>query len=83
MAEPSPLIPRAAITIVTFVILGLAGLAVYRGDYKILIVLMSPLFFILGGDIGAWVRSWRGIPEPASTSPPAVPPHPLDKSEDR
>lgn len=82
MSEPAPLIPRAAITLVTFVILGLAGLAVYRGDYKILIVLMSPLFFILGGDVGAWVRSWRGIPDQAPT-PPLPPANPLDKADDQ
>lgn len=77
MATTPPLIPRAAITIVALALLGLMGLAVYRGDYLVLLVLTAPLLFILGGDIGSLLRSWRGYPDTPAPEPPT--PSPLDK----
>jgi hypothetical protein len=65
----APLIPRWAITLVTFALLALMGVAVSRGDYLTLVILSLVLFFILGADVAAMVRAWRGVPDQPGREP--------------
>lgn len=67
-----------------FVMMALLPYAIYVGDWKIVGILMAGVMFVFGGDLGSWVRAWRGIPPPAAPEPP-IPPVPpaglLDKPE--
>lgn len=61
------ILPRWAIVAATFVILGLLALAVYRSDYRIVAILLVPVMFVFGADLGAWIRSWRGSAKAGDT----------------
>lgn len=65
----TPLVPRWAVVIATFVVLGFMGLAIVRGNSIALVVLSLLLFFILGADVAAIVRAWRGLPPMADEAP--------------
>lgn len=55
-----PMAPRWAITLALLVVLGYMGLSAFREDYKSMIVSALVVLSILGADIGALLRSWRG-----------------------
>ena len=60
-----PLVPRPVVIVITLALLAYMGLAVERADYKSALVTLIPLLFILGADVGTWIRSWRGTQDPA------------------
>lgn len=65
----APLIPRWAVVVVTFVLVGVMAYVAAEGDYVTVIVLSVVLFFILGADVGAMLRAWRGLPPDPSREP--------------
>lgn len=67
---PSPLIPRWAVVLVTFLLVGAVCFAIYQRDYKTAMVAILPVLFVLGADLGGLVRAWRGIPTPPTDPPP-------------
>lgn len=69
--EPSPPLPRPAVILALVVLLGLLGYGVVtEGDYRVIIALALAVLIVLGADVGAVLRSWRG------TEPAAEPPKP-------
>lgn len=56
----APLVPRFVITLITLVLVGIMGYAATQHDYRSMIVAALVVLFILGADIGAMVRGWRG-----------------------
>lgn len=55
-----PLVPRVVVTIVTLVLTGAMVYSATQNDYKSMIVLALVVLFILGADLGAIIRGWRG-----------------------
>lgn len=54
------MVPRSVIIIVTLACVGFMGYALHQRDYKSMIVLALVVLFILGADLGAIIRGWRG-----------------------
>lgn len=76
------MIPRPAVVLVTIVILGAIVYTSGKGDYKTTIVLCMVLLFILGADVGAMIRGWRGTPDPPVAPPSEPPPPTLTKADE-
>lgn len=55
-----PLVPRSVITIVTLALVCTIAYSATQRDYRSMIVVGLILLFILGADIGAIIRGWRG-----------------------
>lgn len=55
-----PLVPRSVITLVTLVIVGAIVYSATQHDYRSMIVEALVVLFILGADLGALMRGWRG-----------------------
>lgn len=55
-----PLVPRPLVTVAFVVLLGFMGYSATQHDYKSMIVTALVILFILGADIGALLRNWRG-----------------------
>lgn len=62
--------------VVTLAIVTFAGIAVWREDYRTLLILVAFLLFVAGADLGAMLRAWRGSDEPPAAAPPLPPPDP-------
>ena len=70
MTAPAPL-PRPAVILAVVVLLGLLGYGVVtEGDYRVIIALALAVLIVLGADVGAVLRSWRGTEAAPGTSPP-------------
>lgn len=65
-----PLIPRWGVMLVALAVLAGMLLAVWRNNWIALVVQSLVLLFILGADVAAMLRAWRGTPEVADTSEP-------------
>jgi uncharacterized protein YqgC (DUF456 family) len=65
-----PLIPRWGVMFVALAILAGMLLAVYRDNWIALVVQSLVLMFILGADVAAMLRAWRGTPEPRGETEP-------------
>lgn len=60
--------PRWVVVLVTLIVAGTMVYAVGRGDFRSLIILAVVLLFILGADLAAFLRIWRGAPAPPPTN---------------
>jgi hypothetical protein len=65
-----PLIPRWGVMFLALGILAGMLLAVYRDNWIALVVQSLVLMFILGADVAAMLRAWRGTPEPRGETEP-------------
>lgn len=62
-----PLVPRLVVMLLSFGVLAGMLLAVWRNNWIALVVLSLVLLFILGADVAAMLRAWRGTPDPQPT----------------
>lgn len=58
-----PMVPRAGIMLLSIGVLGGMLLAVWRNNWVALVILSLVLLFILGADVAAMLRAWRGVPD--------------------
>lgn len=65
-----PLIPRWGVMLLALGILAGMLLAVWRNNWIALVVQSLVLLFILGADVAAMLRAWRGTPDPTNGSEP-------------
>ena len=61
-----PLIPRWGVMVATLAVLAGMLLAAYQNNWIALVVFSMVLLFILGADVAAMMRAWRGTPDPAT-----------------
>jgi predicted RND superfamily exporter protein len=54
------MVPRSVVSFALLVLLGFMGYSATKQDYKSMIVSALVILFILGADIGALLRNWRG-----------------------
>ena len=57
--KPGPM-PRWVVIVALVAVLGFMGYSATHEDYKSMIVSALVVLFILGADIGAILRNWRG-----------------------
>jgi uncharacterized protein YqgC (DUF456 family) len=65
-----PLIPRWGVMFLALGILAGMLLAVFRDNWIALVVQSLVLLFILGADVAAMLRAWRGVAEPTTDTEP-------------
>lgn len=62
-----PMIPRWGVMVLSLGVLAGMLLSVDRNNWIGLVVLSLVLLFILGADVAAMLRAWRGAPDPPDT----------------
>lgn len=63
------MIPRWGVMLLSLGVLAGMLLSVERNNWIGLVVLSLVLLFILGADVAAMLRAWRGSPDPPDSGP--------------